>query len=481
MVLSMSDIKHNEILIPDDDPRVLNQSERICSVYGCNSKRFDETEVSKTETYTFKSDSGKMKTIEVPVTVVVHTCRKCRIVQEDLKAVELHDHDSLHCSICTQIWTQVLRESISDNKAKKKNRFATQNKDGSYDLVDDLGIGDPQGERSEAIMEVINKAEEDAARIRKSPKIYYTDRDVHDPDAEILFYKLTSGLTKCLGSRDTEFAESGCRMFEPCGLCNACVWNREQQEYIEILETPKATFKTQDWERKKKRSKYFLQQVLDGQLMNHFERNSFVPYRKQMNPKTEGLTFKKYFGHLIRKQRFGCVTIYTPLRASKMNMPYKECSGLLKRYFQLSKQMQTCEEKHLPEIQKELDCIELQLIKDERYYEPRFVQVGVWNEAMQRTEWNKSVDLNEVTTLYKSVKNQRGLREYPWTENFEISLDMLVDASNEKFIDDNKIWSTNKNSIIHVSMSTDSTAGINIGTQSDDSLEEQSEDGSDYQ
>ena len=100
---------------------------------------------------------------------------------------------------------------------------------------------------------------------------------------------------------------------------------------------------------------------------------------------------------------------------------------------------------------------------------------------MQRTEWNKSVDLDEVTTLYKSVKGQRGLREYPWTDNFEISLDMLVDASNEKFIDDNKIWSTNKDNIIHVSMSTDSTAGINIGTQSDDSLEEQSEDGSDYQ
>ena len=464
----MSGIEASKML-PDNDPTILYVQERRCCVYGCNSTRFEETEVDRVERYSFKNPkSGKMKIYQEPVTITVHACRKCKVVQEDLPAIQHHEHDPIECTICKQIWTSILRESIDDNKAKKKDRFAIQNKDGSIDLVDELGMGDPTSERSEAVLLYIRERDLALARKRSSRGIMVDGYKsackkcgpkVHEHHVKEKFYIKTPNLTKCwLGD---------------CGRCNTCKNKKEMEEYRSILETKDAMFATKDWERKKRYIKNDERRMLAKGQTEFTGQFGITASMQDLR------TFKKYFGSRLKKKRSRW-----NIRGTQLTMPYDDVISLEKRWFQLNKGFHECIDGEAdrpvdatcPQCH-EMECIDKQFIADKKYIEPRWVQVGVWNEAMQRTEWNHSVDLELVTGTFVELERQKklGLREYPWTENFEISIEMLVDASNEKFIDDSKIWSTNIHNQIHVSTSTDSKTGINIGTRSDDSLEDGSE------
>lgn len=405
--------------LPDTEDSILYQEPKTCNVYGCNSKRFNQTEVDRIERYQYTKENGKLETIEVPVTIVVNACQKCLTIQEDIEAIQIHQHSKKDCSICTNIWTNRLRESIS----RRKDRFGVENIDGSIDLVDELGMGDPTSERSQSIVQFMREREMKQAKIRCSPSITTTG---YNGDK---FTFETPNFTKCL--------------YGTCGMCNTCRHEKDMIEYRKILETKGAEFKQQF----KKSLKYIKSDLM--RMLN--QRNEIsISYGKKASL-AELRTFKKYFGQF-------------DLRGTKITIDYDWTVSLMKRWFQLRKNdyLHKCQDSEwqgsICSACHEMNCIVKQFKKNERYFEPRFVTEPIWNEATQSMEYNHTIDLD-------SNIRQNHSREFPWTENFDITMDMIVKAVEDGFnyLDDDKVMTTDFRGKFHYTTSTASNTGIKIG------------------
>lgn len=451
-----------------------HEQEQKCLVYGCPSRRFNVLEDQE------RFIDGNQTKLDL------HECRKCKTVQEDIELPPKHKHaNGLNdtCKVCVAHYAQILHPQGS----KKKQQYAVKNPDGSLDLVDELGIGDPQtGWVSSNILDFLRKKELEMIQMWNFR--FYHRRNSHS--------KCTIETnSKWSIKRHAKQAREGNRLYKvecsipafdlnfKCKVDGIDVeipfYSESKEAYIDFLP------QLYKWQRKAYKS-------TAQKLLTHDFKENEIPYGKgkiqAINPDSQygaTMVYRMAKGdsnayHELRRFRDMFNPEHKPeLRGMNKTMLYNQMLGLIKRYNQLRSDLKygnykfhTCYETNSCLACWETECIYKQIQNDRVVEEPRFVQEPMFNSITGTIEFI-TVDLENVSKYKDDDRRYTGI-EFPYTEQFPITLELIeaeiadgVEGKAPNGFNDDTTLVTNKRGIIHMVVSTKSTYAPNTNPEKD--------------
>lgn len=475
------------------------EHEKKCLVYGCSSTRFNVLEDQE------RFINGNQTKLDL------HQCRKCKTVQEDVELPPEHDHaKGLNdtCKICVAHYAQILHPQGS----KKKQQYAVKNPDGSFDLVDELGMGDPQtGYASSIVLDFLRKKELDM--IRKWNFRFYHRRNEHgsctietNPKWSIRrhakqsrendrLYKVECSIPafaidyKCTIDGIPVQFEQHFEHAQKYTDMKPQLYTWQKKEYktnaVKLMthdykptETPFGKGKLYHPEPDLPYGVMMTRRMSKGDGMAYHELRRF---KSMFNPEGKETGSKTCWYHrpLGLEKYCNCQEKWQ-LRGMNKTMPYRKMISLIKRYNQLNADLKyqkfrfhTCYETDGCLACNETESIFNQIVKDRYYEEPRFTSEVVWNEITGSIEI-VTVDLNKMSQYKDDDRIYTGI-EFPYTEQFPITLELIEAELGElsnlskapNGYNHDTVLVQNKRGVIHTVVSTNSTYAPNTNPEKD--------------